>query len=502
MKKLLLAFIFIFPLTLNAQNSTALEVHEVDSAAVPNGGYSFLEKFISINRQIPYMAKVAKVNGSVFVSGVVDEKGHILSVNVLRGLRPDCDKEAIRVFKLFNAWKPALKNGIPIAQKVSHRILFKSTENINFVDGEQLTFMTEKFMPANQDDDYVYTLTETIDTLTGLPVGDKFFFKKKNLISTFSYKKDSIINHKPEYPENIQDSTLKIYTTRNEDATGVSIGDLVTYYLDGSVCEKAIIENGKSSFPYYGYYKNGMVREYINYVDSDKKISESVKWYPNGQMLEVIRLKDSVVVVIKKNTMAPMSPKHLKFLMNQWNERGIQNVKDGNGMAVFKTYNAENQYSTFTETGIFKNYKQNGIWKGYSEDKQGFSFKDQYENGMIVKGVAYYSEVDSSVYSGDVEISPEFKGGIDGYRDFLQNNLKYPRDAQKADAEGKAYLQFVVCTDGSLCDFQVLKSAGYPSLDKEALRVIQKSSGLWTPGIQRGRKVRARYTIPINFKLR
>jgi protein TonB len=46
----------------------------------------------------------------------------------------------------------------------------------------------------------------------------------------------------------------------------------------------------------------------------------------------------------------------------------------------------------------------------------------------------------------------------------------------------------------------VVRSSGDSSLDKEALRVI-KSMPNWTPGTQRGKPVRVKYTIPVNFRL-
>ena len=501
MKNLLLAFVLCFPILSFSQNNAFYESHEVDSVAIPRGGYGYLTIFINANLQIPYMAKVAKVNGYVSLSGVVDEQGKISQIEVIKGIRPDCDREAIRIFGLFNAWQAALKGGKGVRQKVFVRVPFKSTENITFVDGEQFTFLSENFTPMNGDEAYVYILAETIDTLKGLPVGDKSVFKGKKNIATFIYKKDSVENYTPAYPESIKDSTLKIYATRNEDAQGNMVGELISYLLDGTMIERALAANGKPSLPYVKYYKNGMIREYAKYADNDKNISEMTTWHPNGQISEIIRYKDSIIAPPKKNKMAQVSPKHLKYLLNQWSENGEQNVKNGSGRAIFKMYDIEKGYKVFTETGSFKNYKQDGIWKGYLEQEDGFSFKEFYESGILTNGIAYYSKGDSSVYSGEVEISPEFKGGSRGYAEFLQGNLKYPRDAQKENAEGKAYLQFVVCTDGTLCDFKVLKSAGHSSLDKEALRVIQKSSGLWTPGIIRGRKARAKYTIPISFKL-
>ena len=53
--------------------------------------------------------------------------------------------------------------------------------------------------------------------------------------------------------------------------------------------------------------------------------------------------------------------------------------------------------------------------------------------------------------------------------------------------------------DGRLTDIKVAKSIS-PSIDKEAIRMV-KSMPKWTPGMQDGMKVRAKYTLPISFKL-
>ncbi len=37
-------------------------------------------------------------------------------------------------------------------------------------------------------------------------------------------------------------------------------------------------------------------------------------------------------------------------------------------------------------------------------------------------------------------------------------------------------------------------------LDKEAIRVIS-SMPKWTPGVQNGKKVRVKYTVPVSFRL-
>ena len=97
------------------------------------------------------------------------------------------------------------------------------------------------------------------------------------------------------------------------------------------------------------------------------------------------------------------------------------------------------------------------------------------------------------------EEMPQFPGGMRACMQFLARNVKYPASAQEAKEQGKVLVSFVVNTDGTIVDTQVIKSVS-PDLDKEALRVIG-SMPKWQPGKQKGEPVRVRYTMPINFRL-
>ena len=99
-----------------------------------------------------------------------------------------------------------------------------------------------------------------------------------------------------------------------------------------------------------------------------------------------------------------------------------------------------------------------------------------------------------------VETMPEFPGGQQALFKFLGENVKYPVIAQENGIQGRVICQFVVNKDGSIVDAVVVRSSGEPSLDKEALRVIN-SMPKWKPGKQRGKPVRVKYTVPVNFRL-
>lgn len=99
-----------------------------------------------------------------------------------------------------------------------------------------------------------------------------------------------------------------------------------------------------------------------------------------------------------------------------------------------------------------------------------------------------------------VEVMPEFPGGQNALFKFLSENVKYPVIAQENGIQGRVIVQFVVDKDGSIVDVEVAKSGGDASLDKEAVRVI-KAMPKWKPGKQRGKPVRVKYTVPVNFRL-
>lgn len=98
-----------------------------------------------------------------------------------------------------------------------------------------------------------------------------------------------------------------------------------------------------------------------------------------------------------------------------------------------------------------------------------------------------------------VEQMPEFPGGMAELMRFLSKNIKYPTIAQENGVQGRVIVQFVVNQDGSIVDPVVMRSVD-PYLDKEALRVIS-TMPKWKPGMQRGKAVRVKYTVPVTFKL-
>jgi TonB family protein len=98
-----------------------------------------------------------------------------------------------------------------------------------------------------------------------------------------------------------------------------------------------------------------------------------------------------------------------------------------------------------------------------------------------------------------VEQMPEFPGGMEAMMKFLMENVHYPEAALKTGAQGRVIVTFIVESDGCISNAKVVRKVN-DDLDAEAIRVIG-SMPKWKPGMQNGKVVRVRYTLPISFQL-
>ena len=97
-----------------------------------------------------------------------------------------------------------------------------------------------------------------------------------------------------------------------------------------------------------------------------------------------------------------------------------------------------------------------------------------------------------------VEDLPRFPGGTGAMNAWLATHLKTPEAAERSFVSGVVRLSFIVNTDGTRQDIQVVKKLGY-GCDEEAIRLL-KTMPDWIPGRTSGRTVRVRHTIGITFE--
>ena len=82
---------------------------------------------------------------------------------------------------------------------------------------------------------------------------------------------------------------------------------------------------------------------------------------------------------------------------------------------------------------------------------------------------------------------------------YVSKNFQYPLDARNANVQGLVVVKYVINTDGSVGEMEIIKSV-HPALDEEALRLL-KAMPAWSPGYQKGKAVRVSYHFPVKFKI-
>jgi protein TonB len=134
MKNLLTMIFLVMSFGMNAQQDSIIPIPEeemvpdqyapeeeeqiftiVQEMPVFPGGQAQMMMFIGSNLDYSDEAKEAGAQGVVYVQFIINKDGCIDSnINVLRGVHPALDEEAIRIVKLMPCWTPGYQRGVPV----------------------------------------------------------------------------------------------------------------------------------------------------------------------------------------------------------------------------------------------------------------------------------------------------------------------------------------------------------------------------------------------------
>ena len=158
--------------------------------------------------------------------------------------------------------------------------------------------------------------------------------------------------------------------------------------------------------------------------------------------------------------------------------------------ASFELYGEEGK------NGVILITTKNAVSSGNNTATGSFSAEDGKDTELI-RNIEIGS-VDPEAFDV-VEQMPEFPGGMEAMMKFLAENVRYPEAAYKAGKFGRVLVSFIVEPDGSISNAHVAKKVN-DDLDAEAVRVVN-SMPKWIPGMQGGKVVRVKFTLPITFRL-
>ena len=162
-------------------------------------------------------------------------------------------------------------------------------------------------------------------------------------------------------------------------------------------------------------------------------------------------------------------------------------------------------YEIFPKSIIFKREDfTDDAYRKYTQNSKGLLSFVKYGVPVAMtppppsSGTVKYA-VENTREPNQVDILPEYPGGINNARKYVSEHVEYPAEALENDIEGTIIVTFVIEQDGSITNIKIDKGLSY-SLDQEVVKVI-RTMPKWIPAKLDGKFVRYRMRMPVSFNL-
>ncbi|MFB6341537.1 TonB family protein [Saccharicrinis sp. FJH62] len=434
------------------------------------GGAKAMMEYLSMNIKYPTIAQEKGIQGRVYVNFIINTKGEVSDVKVVRGVDPALDAEAVRIVKGMPKWTPGEQRGKAVNVAYNLPINFaldngkkEVTDGASIVAGDMIV----KNEKIEKTDDGVIVSANVLDHKSN-PIPGASVILKGNTLGTVT------------------------------DMTGRFILKITSNVLEES--DKALVISfvGLKSVT-IDLESTGNKMDEIEVVAPGKpvvfQIVEKMPQFPGGEaaMMKYLNQNIHYPDVAKKNGI--QGRVYINFIVEEDGslsnievKRGVDPSLDKEAVRVIKA---------------MPNWKP-GVQRGKMVRVSfmlpiNFVLNDGKSKSEKLTIIEDKPAVDENVVFQIVEQMPEFPGGSDAMMKFISDNLDYPVEAQKNKIQGKVYVNFIVEKDGTVDNIKVVRSVDQ-LLDKEAVRLI-KAMPKWSPGKQRGKNVRVSYMLPINFLL-
>ena len=249
----------------------------------------------------------------------------------------------------------------------------------------------------------------------------------------------------------------------------------VIYYQSKKIKEEGFCEDKdcvKKTGVAVTCYENGIKKDSVLF-QNNQKLGKATYWYEDGELVE----QGEYYIDNKENKYK---------IINFWKKDRTKTVDNGTG-----NYNLINEFCSIQ--GNYIDGKKQGIWKG-KYFKNNNAYEENYKDGNLVFGES--TDFDGTKYPYTIlETKPEPIKGINHFYKYIGSNFKYTDQSIKLKVSGRIMISFIIDQEGKVVEPKIIKSLGY-GLDEEAIRVLTSYPN-WTPAMQKGKKVRCSYQIPI-----
>ena len=250
---------------------------------------------------------------------------------------------------------------------------------------------------------------------------------------------------------------LQMAALYSDEANKVHNGYSYYFYPDGKLSETGQKIQNKKEGLFFSFHNNGMMKD-SGFFHDDKLVGKRFGWHPNGaQSDSIVAVNDSMEIHVS------------------WFDNGVP-----------------------SSAGYTKYGKDHGKWRYFHNNGKPAAL-EVYNQGKLVSG-EYFDE-DGVVQTKPFkdEIPASFKGGMDGWRTYLEKNLYWPHDLHFKDGNmAVTGIEMTISEDGNVENVFVT-TPFHPEFDNIALKVI-KQSPKWKPAIQNNRRVKYRFRQHVTFQ--
>jgi len=480
--------------SINAPQDTAVYIKVDTMPKFQGGDMEKFRRYLALNIRYPEEAREKNITGTVYVQFVVNQRGKVDKVQVIRGVDPLLDSEALRVVLGSPVWEPGIKNG----EKVSIAFTFP----VAFVLSEKESQSQPQIPSVDPDNPDVYFLVEEMPMFRGSK-GEAF---------------RDYVSENLRYPREAMEKGIsgKIFVQFVVNREGLIEDVTVVKSVDPLLDKEAIRVVANS--PAWTPGKQGGKCVKVRYtfpivftlpdesrVPTQNSMTDSETGLPVFYVVEQMpRFQGSDNInafnhYVTENLVYPEEALkkgisctvYISFVVDR--EGNVRDVKMERGIAEFeKEAIRVVQSSPKWEPGIQREHKVDVAFT----IPVTFLLPANWEKQPLPADI---KKADEQVFFV-VEEMPKFQGGdFSTFRQYIAENLVYPDEAKKKNISGTVYVQMVVTSEGKVDNVKVIRGAD-PLLDKEALRVVM-SSPEWEPGLQKGNKVNVAFTFPVIFEL-
>ena len=241
-----------------------------------------------------------------------------------------------------------------------------------------------------------------------------------------------------------------------DEATETENGWFRYFYSNGNLSSTGRYVNGKKDGLWLSFHYNGIISDSSVY-EADRINGTRIGWFNNGYMA------DSAVYT-------------------------------SDGKAVYVSWFDD---GTPSSAGRLLNKKKESTWQYFHKNGNKAAL-EKYQQGNLISRIYYDEQGIQLADTGNRDKGAVFKGSEIKWRNFLENNLEFPRQIALVNTNIiTVVLNATIDEEGNVEDVYV--EIPFNSVfDDEALRVMKKSPK-WTPATDHNRKIKSYIRQPISF---